>query len=552
VGEEYLKDQTQAKSGENQQVNSSRVITRMQELLGSSQSARTNAAYMAVGTAVSKVTGLVRIIALAYALGLRVGDSYNLANNTPNTLYDLLLGGIIASTIVPVFSSRLATSLQDRAWRSISAVVTISIAVLGLLTIVFEFASPFIIEAYSFERSATSSQQTVILATQLLRLFAPQLFFYGVIAMLNSTLYSRGHFSTPAFAPIFNNVFSIAVLVIYSVLYPHPTTGSVLHDPTQMLILGVGTTFGVFLQTVALLPAIRRYAPDLRVSFDYRDPVVLEITRLSGWTFGYVLANQIALFVVLAIAFAHQGYVTAYNYAYLFFQLPYSIVSLSIMSAVQPQLAALWAKAERQEFQRKLASSLRAAVTVTIPVSAIYLSASQLIIYVTLAHGAMNRAGAQLTARALIGFAVGLPGFAAFLSINQALQSMKRNQTVFFLYFIENLLNIVLAFILTKPFGILGLSLSFSLAYDAAAVVGVLLTSAMGLRLGYKSLLRSWLNSLTASVVCAAATFPMASYAAHQSGIMLYVSAVIVGALSASAFVAVTYIANRFRVTQGA
>ena len=530
---------------------SSGVIGRVQEMFGTSQNARTNATFMAVGTAISKVTGLVRIVALAYALGLRVGDAYNLANNTPNTLYDLLLGGIIASTIVPVFSSRLATNFKEKAWQSISAVVTISIATLGLLTVAFELVSPFIIDAYSFDRSANASQQTVILATQLLRLFAPQLFFYGAVAMLNSTLYSRGHFSTPAFAPIFNNAFSILVLVVFAVLYPHHTVASVVTHPIQMLILGVGTTLGVFMQTLVLLPAIRRYAPDLKVSFAYRDPAVKEITKLSGWTFGYVVGNQVALFVVLAIAFAHQGYVTAYNYAYLFFQLPYSIVSLSIMSAIQPQLAALWAKSERIEFAKKLSSSLRAAVTVTIPVSVIYLSASQLIIYVTLAHGAMSRAGAQLTARSLVGFALGLPGFAAFLSINQALQSMKRNRTVFFLYFIENVINIILAFSLTNTFGIFGLSLSFSLAYDIAAVCGIVITSAMGLRLGYRSILHSWINSLIASIVCGIVTYPLARYAAQRSGIMLYVLAVLVGAASALVFVTVTLLANKIASKRG-
>lgn len=517
---------------------------KVHEMFNTSSNARTNATFMAVGTAISKVTGLVRIVALAYALGLRVGDAYNLANNTPNTLYDLLLGGIIASTIVPVFSSRIATNLKDHAWRSISAVVTISIAVLGVLTILFEIASPFIIDAYSFERSSSAPQQTVILATQLLRLFAPQLFFYGAIAMLNSTLYSRGHFSTPAFAPIFNNVFSVLVLLVFATIYPHPTETSVLAHPLEMLILGGGTTLGVFIQTLALLPAIRRYAPELRVSFAYKDPAVLEITKLSGWTLGYVVANQLSLFVVLAIAFAHQGYVTAYNYAYLFFQLPYSIVSLSIMSAIQPQLAGLWAKSERNEFAKKLSSSLKAAVTVTIPVSAIYLSASQLIIYVTLAHGAMSRAGAQLTARSLVGFALGLPGFAAFLSINQALQSMKKNRAVFFLYLIENVTNILLALTLTSSLGIFGLSLAFSLAYDFAALFGIVLTSVMGLRLGYGSILRSWLNSLIASTICGAATYPLARYAALRSGIMLYLLAVLVGVVSVAIFLAVTYIAN--------
>ncbi len=82
---------------------------------------RTAAAYVAVGTGVSRVTGLLRLVALAWALGqISLADSYNLANTTPNMLYDVVLGGVLSATFIPVFVDRLANKEEREAFDSIS------------------------------------------------------------------------------------------------------------------------------------------------------------------------------------------------------------------------------------------------------------------------------------------------------------------------------------------------------------------------------------------------------------------------------------------------
>ena len=94
-------------------------------------SLRTSAAYVGVGTGVSRVTGLLRFVALAWALGQTpLADSYNLANTTPNMLYDVVLGGVLSATFIPVFVDRLSNREEREAFESISAVLTVSIVVL--------------------------------------------------------------------------------------------------------------------------------------------------------------------------------------------------------------------------------------------------------------------------------------------------------------------------------------------------------------------------------------------------------------------------------------
>ena len=105
---------------------------------------------MAVGTLVSRVTGVGRIVALGYALGTGVSggspaDAYNLANTIPNIVQDLVLGGILSATFIPVFVARLATRDEDDAWEAISAVVSVTLAVLAAASVLFLAAAPLIL-----------------------------------------------------------------------------------------------------------------------------------------------------------------------------------------------------------------------------------------------------------------------------------------------------------------------------------------------------------------------------------------------------------------------
>src|SRR5665213_4280829 len=108
-------------------------------------------------------------------------------------------------------------------------------------------------------------------------------------------------------------------------------------------LLGLGTTAGVAIQLVGQLPALGGAGIRLSWVWDPGHEVVRQMLRLSGWTFGFVAANQAALWVVLLLANRRPGDVTVWITAYTFFQLPYGIAAVSLMSAIQPALADSWA-----------------------------------------------------------------------------------------------------------------------------------------------------------------------------------------------------------------
>jgi putative peptidoglycan lipid II flippase len=430
-------------------------------------------AVMAVGTTLSRATGVLRIFALTYALGtLSLADSYNLANTMPNIVHDIVLGGILSATFVPVFVQRLTTRADDEAWDAVSAVVSVTMIVIAAASLLFLLAVPFIIDATTSLNHGAQAVQSRVLAKDLLFLFVPQLTCYGFISVGTALLNARRKFGAPMFTPIANNVVLIAILLVFGTTVRHASLAGVAAHKNQILLLGLGTTAGVVAQAGLMVPSLRRAGLKLRWRPDFRHEAVRTILRLSGWTFGLVVANQLALLVVLALSEkVGPGAVSAYTYAYIFFQLPYGVVAVSIMSAMAPELTARWAQGDLVAFRRRMGTGLRAMLAIVIPAAAGELILARPLVALVAGHGAAHSTTA--TAESLAMLALGLPGFCVFLYAVRVLQSVQDLRSAFWLYAFENGVNIVLAVALAGHFGVRGIALSISIAYTAAAVVAL-------------------------------------------------------------------------------
>ena len=447
---------------------------------------------MAIGTAVSRLTGVGRILVLAYALGFHhLADAYNLANTTPNMLYDIVLGGVLSATFIPVFVDRLATRSNKEAWRAISAVVTLALAVLAAATIVFWLLAPLVIDAFTaFGHSSGISPlalaQERSVATNLLRWFVPQVFFYGVISLTTALLNARHRFGVPTWVPVANNLVCIVVLLWFRHVAPAPSLHGALAHGHQLVLLGLGTTAGVAFQALLLAPSFARAGLGrVRLHWEPGHEAVRTVIRLGLWTFGFVLANQVALYVVLALAVGAKGAATvsSYTYAYAFMQMPYAVVAVSVMSAVTPDLSRFWALGDVAAFRRRFAGGLRAVLSIILPAAVGMLLLAKPAIALLLGHGAAKPQQTADAGAALAILAAGLPGFCSFLFVVRALQTMQRTKVAFWLYLVENGINVVLALALVHSMSVRGLAVSVSVAYTLAALLGVVV-------------LRGWLGSL--------------------------------------------------------
>jgi putative peptidoglycan lipid II flippase len=427
---------------------------------------------MAVATFFSRLTGFGRVVALAYAFGFtRLSDSYNLANTTPNIIYDLVLGGIMASFIIPVFVEHLTTRDENDAWEAISVVVTTALLLLVGITLLFVVIAPVVIHLYSFRLHGQTGRDQQAVATALLRMFAPQILFYGMTALIAAVLNARRRFVLPMAVPILNNVVVIGVLL----LVPHMTSSLDLHDVRNdtglLLFLGLGTTLGVAVQAFALVPALRRVAPRVRFRWNLHHPVLRQVLRLSGWTFGYVISNQVSFWIALVLANGTPGGISAYSAAYIFFQLPYGILAVSILTALTPDLAERWSRRDLAGFRRLLGRGIRTGTLVLLPAAAGYIVLARPLVTILLQHGSFTKANARLTADVLTWFSLGLPFFSLYLLFVRGYTAMQDTRTPFLINVGENVLLIILDLVLYPAMGVTGLALGFTLSYVAAAAV---------------------------------------------------------------------------------
>jgi putative peptidoglycan lipid II flippase len=411
------------------------------------------ASTMAAGTLASRASGVARVLVLAWVLGFTpLADAYNLANTIPNMLYDVVLGGIATATFVPVFVERLHRDGERRAWRSISAVMTISTVVLVVASVAAFALAPWIIDGFTalnhlgMTRSPQELAQQRDVATSLLRWFSPQILFYGLLSLSTALLNVRGRFGAPAWVPIVNNLVCIGVLLWFGAIDPAPSLASVTANPNQLVLLGLGTTVGVALQALCLGPSLVR-AGGLRVRwrFDLRDEAVRAVGRLSTWTLGIVVANQIALAVVLAFAFGigGDGPVSAYTYGWAFMQMPYAVVAVSVMGAVTPELSRRWTLGDLPGFAQRFGTGLRGTMGIILPASVGLVVLAQPLVNLLLYRGQGH--GRLLAGTVLAVLAAGLPGFTSFQFAIRGLQAMQRARDAFWLYMVENGLNVALA-----------------------------------------------------------------------------------------------------------
>ena len=426
---------------------------------------------VASGTALSRLTGLIRIIVFGVVVGqTALADAYDMANNAPNVVYELLLGGILAATLVPLFTRHL----QDENDDAVNAIASVSVVVLGLITAVSIVLAPLIFRVFSLNTADQIDADVFRTAgTALTRLFLIQIFFYGVTSIITAILNARKLFFAAAWTPVLANIVTIATLLcIRSVSnFDPPTLAEVVDNQSLQWLLGMGSTSGIIVMTLGMFIALRRSGTKLRWNFDLSHSAVKQLLRLSGWAIGYVAANQVALVVIKNLAQPGSGNVDAYSKAYTFFSLPHGLLAVSIATTFVPELARAASQRDGQEFDRKFLSGIRLTALATIPASIILFFFAEPVVELLLQYGNFDASATTNTARALSGLAIGLSGFSIYLFVLRGFYSYGDTRTPFFINLFENALNIVLAIVLVERYDVLGLGLAFSFAYLVSAVL---------------------------------------------------------------------------------
>ena len=292
---------------------------------------------MAVGTLVSRATGFLRTLVLVFAIGTAaLGNAYNNANTLPNTVYYLMLGGIFTSVVVPLLV-RAAKRDPDHGEAYAQRLFTLGTLALLAVTVIATLLAAPLVDLTAPTIGGAEHNLMVVWAY----FFIPQIFFYGMSALIGAVLNTRGRFAAPMWAPVVNNLVVIVIGGLYVVtvgLNKEPSTIST----SGLQLLGIGTTLGVVAQTVALFPSLRAAGFRWRPTLGFRPGEVTEMGRMAGWMSVYVITQFAGYLVAQRIANAasagRNGY-SAYSIAWQLFQLPYAIVGISVITALLPRMS---------------------------------------------------------------------------------------------------------------------------------------------------------------------------------------------------------------------
>ena len=437
-----------------------------------------NTAVMALGTTLSRLTGFLRVSAMAYAIGItetRLADAYNIANTTPNLIYELALGGVLSSVLVPVLVERMQTRGRPEAWEVARRLFTLAAIALSLLAAAAAAAAPWIIGLFTI-RAGADQEATRELATFFLRWFAPQVVFYGIGAVAQALLNAERRFAAPMFAPILNNLIVIATFLLFAAMPGPPPGSGELATAAQRLVLGLGTTLGVVAMTVALWPSVRATGFRFALRPGLRDEAVARVARLAGWVVVYVAANQAGYLVVLVLAAAHRGDYAAYGVAFILFQLPHAIFTVSIVTALLPAMSSRFADRDLDGLRELLGRGIRATAAILIPAALGYLAIGRDIVRLLFEHGATTPASGDLVAQVLALFSIGLFPFSLFQLQLRTFYAMQDTRTPALINIGSFVVNtaVNLALVLGLGLGVRGLAIGHASSYVFSSTVALL------------------------------------------------------------------------------
>ncbi|MDI6099097.1 murein biosynthesis integral membrane protein MurJ [Actinoplanes sp. NEAU-A12] len=387
-------------------------------------------AIMAVGSLVSRIIGFVRNALIGMALGGAVGNAYTSAQFLPGQIYELLLGGVLSSVLIPLLVRRRKSD-ADGGEEFTRKLLSFAVVMLGVATVLVVAAASLIT---AIQASGDAGNHYRDLVTNFAYLILPIIFFTGVSALIGAVLNVRGHFAAPMWAPILNNIVVIAVCGVFLLVFgaeKELTPENI--SPAQIALMGGGTLLGMVVQTVGLLPALRKVGFRWAWRWDPRSLGLREIGNLAGWMLCYVAANQVAVFAVVRIlndSGDDSPGALAFNNVFLLMMMAHGIIGVSVMTALLPKMSAAAAEGRYAEISEDLSRGIKLVTAALAPIVVVYAVLSDPIAVFLFQGGRITNADALAmgTVLTVAAFAV-VPLSISFLCTN-AFYALQGNKTV--------------------------------------------------------------------------------------------------------------------------
>ena len=428
-------------------------------------------------------------------IGARFGqtpelDAFWAAFRIPDTLFNLLVAGALASAFIPVFTGYLAKEREDEAWRVASSVLNAIVILLVALSAVMWVAAPWIVPVLA--PFPDPEQRATAIHLSRIMLLSP--IFMGLSALFTGILNSYRQFLSGATAPLVYNF----VIILFAV-FASPFLG--------IDALAWGTVVGALMMWLVQVPELTFRRTRYKLALDLNHPGVREIVRLTiPRTLGLGAVQLIFIVDTYLAAKMPEGSLTALNYAFQLMQLPLGVFSIAISAAVFPTLSTYAAQGLQSRMRDILQTAIRWILFLTLPTVVMMIVLRRPIVNLLFEYGEFGAAAREATQEAFLFYSLGLAGHALIQILARAYYASKDTRTPLALTLVSIGVNIVLSVLLAPRYGINGLALANSIATLAeAALFFALLAPRARLRL--VGLGVSTLKQVCASLLMGVATF---------------------------------------------
>ncbi len=389
------------------------------EPAGSAAQVGRSAAMMSGLVIVSRLTGFLRTWAQAYALGVTViASCYSVANNLPNQLYEIVVGGMLVTAFLPVYLSEKGRRGQKGASRYTSNLVSLVTILMGALTVVCIVFAVQVVWTQSF---SASDEFDSGLAVWFFRFFAIEILLYSLSSVFSGVLNAERDYFWSTAAPIFNNFVTTASFLAYAWLQ-----GS--NPQLALLILALGNPIGVAVQVVMQMPSLRRHGVRLRWQPDVHDPAIKETLSIGIPSLVVMLCSFETTSVMTSSALSvNAAGASVIYYARLWFTLPYAIFAVPITTAMFTELSHFVADGDMGSYKRGVSSGTSKIVFLMVPMAMLLIVFSEPLVTI-MAAGEFSAADIAVTSGYLRALAVSLPFYGVCMYLQKVCSSLRRMQ----------------------------------------------------------------------------------------------------------------------------
>ncbi len=376
---------------------------------------------MTAATLLSRITGLGRTWAMAFALGnTLVTSAYQVAYNMPSVIYDLVAGGIIGTAFLPIYLLQREKLGAEGGDRFASNILNLAVVVLGILSILASVFAPQIIATQTFTVSDTAavSQQ----ATMFLRVFAVQIVLYGLGGVITGVLNAHRMYGAPTLAPVCNNVVVMATMFSYVPI-------SAANPDFALWWLAVGTSLGVAIQFGVQIPMLVKIGFKYVPKINLHDPALREALRIALPTLIYIVGTLISYSCRNAFSLqCGENGPSTLAYAWMWYQLPYGVIAVSISTAFLTEMSEAMARGDMATLRAHARRGLRSTLFLIIPLAGMMFVLGVPIIQIFKA-GAFDQESVYSIAQVLQFWVISLPFYAGQMFFYRVFASLRQFMT---------------------------------------------------------------------------------------------------------------------------